>query len=231
MTTVATFDPADQVGRIDDALRERANPEIAEPMSKYMRHLFPFLGVRSPDVQAAMRPIGNAARVADGDAIIEFAQRCWRFETREHQYAGAWLCKRRAAKLDPTHLRALKALIESKSWWDTVDVLAPHGVGPLVRAFPELTADMDRWITDEVMWTRRAALLHQLTYGADTDQHRLFDYCLRSADDPDFFIRKASGWALRQYARTAPEAVADFVDANRTRLSALTRREALKHLS
>lgn len=226
-----SFDPAAAIDRIDHALRQQANPEIAAGMSRYMRDQFPFLGVRSPDVQAAMRPVGNSARTADGDAIAEFAEMCWRFDTREHQYAGAWLCKRRADRFGPTHLPRLKSLIEARSWWDTVDVLSPHAVGPLVLSHPELKSAMDRWITDDYMWTRRAALLHQLTYGADTDQDRLFSYCLQSADDPDFFIRKATGWALRQYARTAPDAVRDFMYANRASWSPLTWREGLKHLA
>ncbi|BCJ77647.1 hypothetical protein CS0771_71910 [Catellatospora sp. IY07-71] len=75
-----------------------------------------------------------------------------------------------------------------------------------------------------------SALLHQLTYQADTDAERLLRYCADLAPHPDFFIRKAVGWALREYAKTDPAAVRGFVAAH-PELSGLSRREALKHLS
>jgi 3-methyladenine DNA glycosylase AlkD len=88
---------------------------------------------------------------------------------------------------------------------------------------------MDRWIEDDDLWVARTALLHQLTYKSATDPDRLFGYCLRQAAHPDFFIRKAIGWALREYAYTDPDAVYEFVESARDRLSPLSVREALKH--
>ncbi len=124
----------------------------------------------------------------------------------------------------------VERLIRTKSWWDTVDVLAGHVVGPLVARNPGLTATIDAWIDDADFWIVRTAILHQLGYGADTDADRLFGYVDRRCSDTEFFIRKACGWALRQYARTDPEAVRAFVLDRGDRLSGLTRREALKHL-
>ena len=103
---------------------------------------------------------------------------------------------------------------------------------------PEAKSVMDDWIEagrdtqagDGEMWLARAAIIHQLRFGDSTDTNRLFGYCLRRADDSDFFIRKAIGWALRQYARTDPEAVRTFVDQHRDELSPLSVREATKHL-
>jgi 3-methyladenine DNA glycosylase AlkD len=89
---------------------------------------------------------------------------------------------------------------------------------------------MERWIDHPDMWLRRSALLAHLTHKDQTDRDMLFDHCLRRAHEPEFFIRKAIGWVLRQYARTAPEAVTDFVVANREAWSGLTYREATKHL-
>jgi len=91
-----------------------------------------------------------------------------------------------------------------------------------------LVAAMDEWIADDDLWVVRTALLHQLFYKADTDARRLFDYCARQAGHTDFFVRKAIGWALREYAKTDPAAVREFVAA--TPLSGLSRREALKNL-
>jgi 3-methyladenine DNA glycosylase AlkD len=112
-----------------------------------------------------------------------------------------------------------------------VDTLAAHTVGPLVAAHPSLLDTMDDWIDDENLWLIRTAILHQLTYKQHTDAGRLFRYCAAQATHRDFFIRKAIGWALRQYDRTDPTAVRSFVDEHRTELSPLSVREAVRHLS
>jgi 3-methyladenine DNA glycosylase AlkD len=108
--------------------------------------------------------------------------------------------------------------------------LAAHVVGQLVAADDELAAVMDEWIEDDDLWIARTALLHQLAYKDRTDPDRLFAYCLRRGTHPDFFIRKAIGWSLREYAKTDPGAVRAFVSAERERLSPLSVREALKNL-
>jgi 3-methyladenine DNA glycosylase AlkD len=110
-----------------------------------------------------------------------------------------------------------------------VDALAANVIGPMVAADPALIATMDRWIDDD-LWIARAALLHQLTYRDRTDAERLFGYVDRRCGDTDFFIRKAAGWALREYAKTDPDAVRRFVARRGERLSGLTRREALKRI-
>lgn len=89
---------------------------------------------------------------------------------------------------------------------------------------------MDAWITDDDMWIRRTALLYQLRYGADTDADRLFRFCTLRMHEPDFFIRKAVGWALRTHGRHDAPAVREFVQAHRAELSPLSIREALKHI-
>ncbi len=133
-----------------------------------------------------------------------------------------------AAGCSPRLLSTLRYLVTHRSWWDTVDTLA-QSVGALVLTNPELWRDMDEWIDDEDFWVARVALIHQLGFGASTDAARLFSYCARRADDDEFFIRKAIGWALRKYARTDPDGVRAFVAAH-DELSALSRREALRRI-
>ena len=132
------------------------------------------------------------------------------------------------ARLESRHLADIEGLITAKSWWDTVDGLAAWCVGGLVRVDRTLVTEMDRWIDADDIWLARSAILHQLRWGADTDADRLFDYSLRRAGDTEFFIRKAIGWALRQYARIDPDAVRTLVTTHE--FSGLTRREALRHL-
>lgn len=127
-------------------------------------------------------------------------------------------------------LSVVHRLITTVPWWDTVDALAVHVVGPLVAADPALAATMDAWIADDDLWVARAALLHQLRYRERTDTERLFAYCLRRSGHPDFFVRKAIGWALREYAKTDPDAVREFLARERGRFAPLTVREALKNI-
>jgi 3-methyladenine DNA glycosylase AlkD len=131
--------------------------------------------------------------------------------------------------LEPDALPRLRALVLDRSWWDSVDPLA-HVVGVLVLNHRELATDMDRWVEDDNRWIVRVALLHQLSWKDATDTERLFGYCRRRGGDEDFFIRKAIGWALRDFAHTHPEDVRDFVARHGAELSPMSVSEATKNL-
>jgi len=211
-------------------LRAVADPEKVPKMVAYMKDNFAFLGVTSPIRKAAQKPFMVVARRSDPDDVLDVADRCWAQEEREFQYVGCELLRARAKTFHADDLSRLHALIVDKPWWDTIDALAAHPVGTLVSRFPELGKTMDLWIDDENMWVARVAILHQLRFKHDLDQARLFDYVEKRAGDTEFFIRKALGWALRDYARVAPDAVREFVARHHDALSGLTRREAMKHL-
>jgi 3-methyladenine DNA glycosylase AlkD len=124
-------------------------------------------------------------------------------------------------------LPVLEELIGVRSWWDTVDFLAPKLAGPLLLRYPELIGTYPgRWIESDNIWYQRSAILFQLDYKQQTDAQRLFDYIRRRADSREFFVQKAAGWALRQYSKTAPDAVREFIAGNE--LPPLTVREGLK---
>ena len=158
------------------------------------------------------------------------ASACWELNEREYQYFACDWLRAHVAVPGPGFLPTIRALITTKPWWDTTDPLATRVVGGLVRRHPGLVTEMDAWSVEEDMWLVRTAILHQLHYGAQTDTDRLFAYCSRQAGHPDFFVRKAIGWALRHYARTDPEAVRRYVAGERDRLSPLSIREATRHL-
>ncbi|MEM9650787.1 MAG: DNA alkylation repair protein [Actinomycetota bacterium] len=212
------------------ALEAVAKPEDVPQMTAYMKDHFAFLGVRSPAARAAAKPFIAAARDADAGELVRFADDCWAQPEREFQYVGCIVLRRWIKTLHAENLVDLERLVTTKSWWDTVDSLAAWSVGPLVLTNRELVSVMDRWIGDNNIWLARTAILHQLSYMADTDEDRLFGYAEQRAEDTEFFIRKAIGWALRQHARLRPDEVRSFVTANEDRLSGLTKREALKHL-
>lgn len=222
--------PVDLIPELRRSLEAVAQPERAPAMKAYMKGCSDFLGVPAPDRRRAAKPFITAGREATADQLLAAADVCWEQPEREFQYVAADLLSRWKTELDTSSLPAVERLIRTRSWWDTVDVLAAHVVGSIVARDPSLAATMDGWIDDPDFWIARTAILHQLGYGDDTDAERLFGYVDRRCGDSEFFIRKACGWALRQYARTDPEAVRAYVLDRGDRLSGLTRREALKHL-
>ncbi|MFF4360797.1 DNA alkylation repair protein [Streptomyces sp. NPDC001604] len=207
-----------------------ADPERAESMRAYMKDVAPFLGLITPVRRTLSRTVvAGLPRPDEGDCTA-IALRCWQLPEREYQYFAVDYLRRHARVCTSGFLPVARHLVATVPWWDTVDLLAAHVVGALVAADPKLTADMDRWITDDNLWIARTALLHQLRYKERTDAERLFGYCLRQSGHPDFFIRKAIGWCLREYAKTDPEAVRAFLVRERGRFAPLSVREALKNI-
>ena len=206
------------------------DPERAVAMSAYMRDQFPFYGIANPQRVALEREAVDETGTAglDESDLVDLALASWVRDEREHQYAAAKVLRRRATVLSPELLSTASRLITTKPWWDTVDELAAHVVGPIVHAHPEQRRTMDRWLAGDDLWLARTAILHQLGSKADTDQEWLFDACRRRAGDADFFIRKAIGWALRTYSYVDPGAVETFVRDHADELSGLSRREAMK---
>jgi 3-methyladenine DNA glycosylase AlkD len=195
-----------------------------------MRDRFAFFGVNAGERRRIARAAEKQLERPGQDDVVAFARLAWADPEREMQYVACDHLASFAASATPVLIDDVEALIRSKSWWDTVDVLASRVVGRLVADHPGLVSAMDEWIDDSDHWIARAALLHQLRFGAETDTDRLFRYCRRRGADDGFFVRKAIGWALRQYSRIDPEAVAGFVDEHGDELSALSLREATKHL-
>ncbi|MFG2601994.1 DNA alkylation repair protein [Streptomyces sp. NPDC048514] len=207
-----------------------ADPERAAAMRAYMKDIAPFLGIPTQARRALSRTVLAGTARPDETDCTAIALRCWELPEREYHYFAVDQLRRHAGRCSSGLLPVARHLVTTVSWWDTVDLLAVHVVGPLVAADPKLTADMDAWITDDDLWVARTALLHQLAYRQRTDTGRLFAYCLLQSGHPDFFIRKAIGWALREYAKTDPEAVRDFLARERGRFAPLTVREALKNI-
>jgi 3-methyladenine DNA glycosylase AlkD len=206
-----------------------ADPARAVGMRAYMLDQFAFLGLPAPVRRAAVKSL--IARPWDApQALLAAAHALWQRPEREYRYTAIDLLARHHRLLVVGHVPDLRALLETDPWWDTVDGLTAV-LGDIVRADRAAgQAIMDDWIADGGFWVRRAAMLHQLGWRLETDRTRLFGYATRLAGEKEFFIRKAIGWALRDFARWDGAAVRDFVAANEGALAPLTRREALKHL-
>ncbi|MEG0879812.1 MAG: DNA alkylation repair protein [Janthinobacterium sp.] len=214
------------------ALEAVADPSRAAPMQAYMRDQFVFLGVAAPQRRLAAKALLAGLKGIGADALLEHAQLLWQQPQREYQHVALDMLALHRRQLGIKHIPALLALTRERAWWDSVDGMAGI-VGGVLRAERQRGGDghahMDDALRHADFWLRRIAMLHQLGWRADTDAAWLFDAALALAHEDEFFIRKAIGWALRDYARHAPEAVTAFANAHRQQLSTLTRREALKH--
>lgn len=211
------------------ALRAAADPSLAPGQQAYMKSAMPFLGVRMPAVRALVR---EAARDADDPAALrDAALALWReADSREERYAALALMALKPLRGDTRLLPVHEEMIRTGAWWDLVDEAA-HRLRELFDADPQLLAlEMRVWADDDDLWIRRAAIISQLGRRASTDLGVLEYAILANADDPQFFLRKAIGWALRDYSRHDPDWVRRFVSGH-PELSALSRREALKNIS
>ncbi|MFH7242649.1 MAG: DNA alkylation repair protein [Spirulina sp.] len=206
-----------------------ANPDQAEPMKKYMRNQFEFLGIKSPAQADLFKQFVAEYGLPNPDQIEAVVKDLWGWPAREYQYVALLILGKQQKHLTPDIVPCLEYLITTKSWWDTVDSLASHGVGKLLRQYPNhRDAVINPWRQSDNLWLRRTTLLFQLGYKAETDTQLLFSLVEENQDSSEFFIQKAIGWALREYSKTAPEAVQDFVSG--AALASLSQREALKWL-
>jgi 3-methyladenine DNA glycosylase AlkD len=229
MTTPAV---AALILQIEVALRPLADALQAVPMRAYMLDQFAFLGIRATPRRQALRGLPRL-NTWTAPELLALAEALWDLPEREFHYVAVDLLAKHHRQLDLDSLPRLLQLVQRQSWWDTVDGLAGVVGDILLRARAgqcDVQRHMDTWLSHSNLWVRRVAMLHQLGWKAHTDEARLLRYALALAPETDFFIRKATGWALRDHARTRPEAVRAFLSQHAQRLSGLTRREAGKHL-
>ncbi len=227
---------ADQalLAAVRSGLSAAGDPAKAAGMQAYMKSAMPFHGVQAPAARAIFRAAILAHPLPDRVAWEDTVRALW-FEAtrREERYGALALAGHRhyRAYQDPDAMSLYRELVVTGAWWDLVDDLASRKVGPVLRAYPAQVAPVVRaWACDRDRWLRRTAILSQLGAKAGTDV-ALLTACLQAnLDERDFFLRKAVGWALRDYARTAPDWVRAFVARHEDRLSPLSRREATKHL-
>lgn len=217
---------------VRDGLPARADPAAAPAMQAYMKSAMPFRGVPKPTRERLLREVVDAHPVADTAALLAQVRALWaEAGYREERYLALALLAHRRYRgwAEPGWVRGLFAgWIVEGGWWDFTDEIASRHVGPLVAAHG-LQPLMREWSVHPDRWLRRTSVICQLGLKDRTDLGLLTDAIDANLDDPNFFLRKAIGWALRQHARTDPGWVRAFVAA-RPGLSPLSRREALRHL-
>jgi 3-methyladenine DNA glycosylase AlkD len=213
------------------ALRPLKNAERAAGMRAYMRNQFEYLGVSMPDHRAAVAPLIKSFSPADQEELRMAAEGLWQMREREYQYVAVGLLGRCQAILTLDDLPWLLNLVQQKPWWDTVDSLLKAIIPVVQRAGAKGKRAMDAAVKHENFWVRRIAILHQLGLRDEVDTKRLFRYAELLAAEKEFFIRKAIGWALRDYAWHDWRAIEKFLKSTRAGLSGLTVREAKKNFA
>jgi 3-methyladenine DNA glycosylase AlkD len=203
--------PALVLATTTEALRPCADPDRAEQMAAYMRHVAPFLGVQAPERRRVLRrawagmPTPVSAQLGAGARLLALQAE------REFHYAAYDLVGRYLAAADDGFLGShVEWLLTTTPWWDTVDGLVTAAVSPLARRHGA-AAVVDRWSRSGDVWLIRAAIQHQRGWKQDTDVTQVLELCDRHWGSGEFFVAKAIGWALRDLTRVDPAAVRRFL--------------------
>ena len=210
----------------------------AEPMAKYQRNQFPFLGIKSQMRRDIFKTYLKKAKAEaklrfmenPNQAIIDwaFVDEFWSFSEREFQYIVCDYLKEMKKYLQVDDLPRLKTLIVQKSWWDSVDALVKT-IGYLVHKNPGLKSEMVAWSLSDNIWLKRTSMIHQLGMKEQTDKILLAETCENCLHTDEFIINKRMGWILRDYAKTNQNWVENFLKNHESDLSNLTWREATKY--
>ena len=217
--------------QIRDQLSANADLDRAQQMKAYMKHHFDFYGIAAVDRRAMTKPIIRKTIKLPLESKFLLAHELWQLPQREYQYVAMDILAHSEKKINRTHIGHTLTLIQTKSWWDTVDWLASHLIGNIFRIDNKAaeTYLLD-WLESDNIWLNRTCLIYQLFYKNDTDYEQLKAFILILKDKDEFFIQKAIGWALRQYSKTDALAVEDFL-LEHTSLSGLARREVMKYIN
>lgn len=216
------------IEQVKGYMKPHRNEENAIPMTKYMRNYFPFLGIKTPERRLLFKTMTTEMELPLYEKMQKEVWDLFQLEEREYHYIAIELLAKYKQQLTVNDLSFCNRLIETKSWWDSVDSIAPKIVGDIVLANRlEGEAVMVEWAKSSNMWTNRASILHQLKYKDKTNEELLFATIERHAGSKEFFLQKSIGWVLREYAKTRPQVIQEFVGSHA--LAPLSKREALKH--
>jgi 3-methyladenine DNA glycosylase AlkD len=212
-------------------LRGVADPARAAPMAAYMKTDMPFYGVQKAGRSSVLRTLKRDHPPDDVTEYREAVLGLWQLPHREEKYLAISYARAFNEYITTDAMELYERLLVDGAWWDFVDEIASHLVGRvLLRERSDLAPTMRSWISADNIWLRRTSIICQLRHKAETDTAMLDDACTSNLPDTEFFIRKAVGWALREYAKTDPDWVRSYVETHQGELSGLSYREATKHL-
>ena len=214
--------------KLYEEMIQHKNEEQARQMSKYMLNKFEYIGIKTPERRKIFK---NFFKEYKNEEKIdwEFVNKCWENKHREFQYIAADYLKNMKDKLTRDDIPKLKQLILKKSWWDTIDNL-DMTIGALALKDSNVNKILLEWSIDENIWLRRIAIDHQLLRKEKTNTELLEKVLENNLEQAEFFINKSIGWALRDYSKTNPEWVKNFIEKNRENMAKLSIKEASKYL-
>jgi 3-methyladenine DNA glycosylase AlkD len=205
-----------------------ANPERAAPMSRYMKNRFPFLGIPTPARNEIIKQFFKTYGFPNREDLLLFIKACYAKPEREYHYFAITLAGKLVKKADPNYVEVIEFLVVKNSWWDSVDLVSSVCCRPFFKQHISLQKKVTRqWMYSDNLWLQRSAILFQLNYRNETNEELLYGYISELAESKEFFIAKAIGWALREYAKTNRKSVEQFLQSHT--LQPLSRREAQKH--
>lgn len=215
---------------LENAFKQKANHENAFSMAKYMKNNFMFFGIKTEERRLIFKEICNDNKDEIAANARAIALALYSKPEREFHYCAIEiLIKEGRGNYKKEDIQLIEKLISMNSWWDSVDTIAKYILGEYLLEFPLETKNViERFSDSQNMWLNRSAILFQLGYKQKTNTDFLFSECLKQGNSKEFFIQKAIGWALREYARSNPEAVRAFV--KRSNLKPLSTKEALKNI-
>jgi 3-methyladenine DNA glycosylase AlkD len=215
---------------LKQTLESYSKPERAEKMAAYMRDQFAFLGVAAPERKAVVKAIVQAHGLPPIKEWQKLIRLCFEMgEARELAYAAGDILIPKKKKLSADWLPLIEELIVSSAWWDTVDWLAPHLAAAILTKIPDQVEPVTRrWIQSDNIWLQRSAIIFQLHSKQATNETLLYEHIRYRADSNEFFVQKGAGWALRQYSKTNPQSVKQFIDQYADIMAPLTIREGMK---
>lgn len=215
--------------RIEHDFKHHADETKAIGMRQYMRNQFDFYGLPAP-IRAVIAkqflidyPIANWK-----NEVKALSLELWEKPEREYHYMAIFLLEKAKYWKEEESITLFEQLVLSHSWWDSVDALN-KSIGLYFKQFPKERDLTTTWNTSDNFWLQRLSIIFQLTYKEKTDTTLLYQHIKNRANSKEFFVQKAIGWSLRQYARTDAEAVKDFLNTHF--LPPLSVKEALKHLN
>lgn len=217
------------IERLRKDFRSAADPANAVFQKAYMRDQFDFFGLKTETRREITKNCFREMPFDNYEALEPAVKELWQFPQREYQYAGQELLVHHKKLWTKNTVKLIEYCIVHKSWWDTVDYLNSYGSGHYFQKYPEAREKISAtWNRSDNIWLNRSSLLFQLKYKDKTDTQLLAKYILHLAGSKEFFIQKAIGWVLREYSKTDPVWVRDFIRSNR--LATLSAKEGSKYI-
>lgn len=217
------------IDNIANAFELGADQDRADAMSAYMKNKFVFFGIPAPRrKEIVLNEIKNL-KFKDSNELHTLLLDLWDKPEREWHYTAMIVAERFKKLWNQESIVVFEQMLVNASWWDTVDTISSHCIGPYFQKYPDLKKTyLHKWENSNNMWLKRVCIIHQLTYKQETDTDYLEKIIFMNQESKEFFIQKAIGWALRQYAKVNPVWVKNFVASNS--LKPLSHREALKNI-